>query len=130
MRRLLLVPALAALAIPAAAQAPDWRDIPRIELRIGGSRYYPATVQLAAGEPIVLRVTNLSDDTHVISARQFFDAAVVRPEDRSVVAGGAIDLEGRESRELALVPAAGRYELTCSQQWHEMMGEKAEIIVQ
>ena len=130
MKLLSLIAAAGLLVSPAAAQNVDWGGAPRVEIRISGNRYHPATVRLAAGQPVVLRIHNLSRDSHVFSARGFFDAALVRPEDRSVVTGGAIDLEGREAREVALVPAAGRYEARCSQQYHETLGEKGVILVE
>lgn len=130
MKLLSLIAAAGLLVSPAAAQNVDWGDAPRVEIRILGNRYDPATVRLAAGQPVVLRIHNLSRDSHVFSARGFFDAALVRPEDRSVVTGGAVDLEGRETREVALVPVVGRFAVRCSQQYHETLGEKGAIFVE
>lgn len=130
MKLLSLTAAAALLASPGAAQDIDWRDVPRKEISISGNRYNPATIRLGAGQPVVLRIHNVSRDSHVFSARDFFAAAIVRLEDRSVVTGGAVDLEARETREIGLVPAAGRFAVRCSQQYHETLGERGAILVE
>lgn len=124
--------ALLALAIAAAAPAPagiDWGNAPQVEIRIASNGYYPDELRLKAGEPVVLRIRNLTRDTHIFSARQFFEAAALRREDSGVVAGGAIDIEGEETRVIGLVPSAGTYTLSCTQPYHEVLGEKARIVV-
>lgn len=130
MKLLSLMAAAVFLVSPASAQQVDWASVPRVEVRIASNRYYPATINLAAGQPVVLRLRNISRDTHVFSSRKFFGAARLRPEDRVVVTGGAVDLEGRETREVGLIPAHGRYPVQCTQQFHEPWGEKGLILVQ
>ncbi len=129
MQRLLLAPVLLLLAAPAAAQDVDWSQVPRVEIVLANFEFSPAEIHLKAGRPVVLLLRNASPNTHAFSSRAFFKAADVRPADRRMVAGGAIDLAGGEIREVAIVPRAGRYRVVCTQQYHETLGMTAAILV-
>ena len=129
MNRLLLASALL-FASPAAAQEIDWSKAPRVEIVLSNFSFRPGEIRLPAGQPVVLHFRNESPDTHNFTARKFFREADVRRADRRSVAGGTIDLGGREEREVALVPKAGRYPVTCTQQYHETLGMTAEVVVE
>lgn len=121
MRFPLLLPLL--LAVPAAAPAQQVRVI-RVEL--SSFDFDPDTIRLRAGEPVVLRLVNTGGG-HNFSAPQFFAAA-------SGVSGpvhdGAVELHGRQSVDVRLVPARGRYRLRCTHTLHSFFGMRGRIVVE
>ncbi len=127
-RLYLLLPLLT--GSPAAAQAPDWSRAPRVEITLSSFDYRPRAIRLRAGQPVRLHLVNRSRGGHDFTAREFFAAATVRPADRGAIGNGRIDLKGRESREIALVPRAGRYTVKCTHTFHTTLGMTGEIIVE
>ena len=127
MIRLALIALLPIAAIAAAtAPAPDWSRAERVEIELSSFDYRPRTVRLRAGQPVVLHLVNRSGGGHDFTARAFFAAAALsRP-----VPGGRIDLKGGESRDVALVPKAGRYKVKCTHAFHSTLGMTGEIVVE
>ncbi len=121
---------LLALPVSAMAQEPDWSTAPTVTVTLSSFDYTPATIRLRAGEPVILRLVNTSSKGHDFTAPEFFAAAVVRPQDRALLAKGKIELGGRVAREVALRPAAGRYRLRCTHFMHSAFGMKGEIVVE
>ena len=130
MRPAFLILAFSAAAMPAIAQAPDWGRAARAEVRLSSFAYSPETIRLRAGQPVVLRFVNVSDGGHNFVARKFFAAAAVRSSDRAAVAGGKVELKGGESRDVGLVPKAGRYKVKCTHTFHAILGMTGEIVVE
>jgi uncharacterized cupredoxin-like copper-binding protein len=130
MKRPIAACALVALAAPAAALAPDWEEAQRIEITLSSFKYAPRTITLRAGRPVVLRLANVSSGGHDFTAPEFFAAAQLRAEDRAAIKGGSIEVKGRQSRDIALVPKAGRYKLKCSHSFHKALGMTGEIVVE
>ena len=125
MRILLLLPLLFA-ASAAAAQA-DWSHAHRLEVRLSSFDYDPEVIRLRAGQPVVLRLVNSGGGGHNFSAPQFFAAA------RDVggpVEDGAVEVPGRRTVEVRLVPAAGRYRLRCTHTFHTTLGMRGTIVVE
>ncbi|MBV9931475.1 MAG: cupredoxin domain-containing protein [Alphaproteobacteria bacterium] len=131
MKRSLLLAGLAAvsLAAPSAAQ-PNWSQAPRVTVALSSFKFAPATIRLRAGQPVILHLQNSGSGGHDFSAPAFFKAATVRPQDKGRVEGGSVDVAGRESVDVALVPAAGTYPLRCTHAFHSMFGMKGSIVVQ
>jgi plastocyanin len=131
MKQSLLLAGLAALSLtgPAAAQ-PDWSHAQRVTVALSSFKFAPQTIRLRAGQPVVLRLENVGSGGHDFSAPAFFRAASVRPQDAGKLTGGSVDVGGRESVDIALVPAAGQYPLRCTHAFHSMFGMKGSIIVQ
>lgn len=123
---LLPIGAIAAAAA-AAAPAPDWSRAERVEIELSSFDYRPRTIRLKAGQPIVLHLVNRSGGGHDFTARAFFAAAAAL---RRPVPGGRIDLKGGESRDVALVPKAGRYKVKCTHAFHSTLGMTGEIVVE
>ncbi|HLL31872.1 MAG TPA: cupredoxin domain-containing protein [Allosphingosinicella sp.] len=123
--------ALAIFALPAAAaaQAPDWTRAQRVEVRLSSFDFTPSTLRLRAGRPVVLHLVNTGSGGHDFTAPAFFAAAQVRPRDRGRVGKGRIELRGRQSVEIALVPKAGTYPLKCSHAFHKTLGMSGRIVV-
>ena len=118
--------ASALVAAPAAAQ-PDWSNAARVEVKLASFSYTPSTIHLRAGQPVVLHLVNTASGGHDFAAREFFAAATLR--NPGAVDRGRVDLGGHESRDIALVPRAGRYPLKCTHTFHKMFGMTGEIVV-
>ncbi|HEX5184633.1 MAG TPA: cupredoxin domain-containing protein [Allosphingosinicella sp.] len=127
-----LAPALFAIACsaslmtPAVAQ-PDWRAAQRVEVKLDSFSFTPSTIHLRAGQPVVLHLVNVSSGGHDFAAKEFFSAATMR--DPGAAPGGRVELGKHESRDIALVPRAGRYPLKCTHAFHKMFGMSGEIVV-
>ena len=117
------------LAAPAAAQ-PDWRAGREYEILLSNLDIQPETIRLKAGEPVRLRLVNNSTIPHSFSARDFFRKGDVRPRERELVAKGSVEVGPGDTREILLVPAAGRYSARCSNLYHWIIGMRASIIVE
>jgi uncharacterized cupredoxin-like copper-binding protein len=130
MTRLRLL-ALAFLLPPGAAagQAPDWAHAQRVDVELSSFAFTPSTLHLRAGRPVVLHLVNSASGGHDFTAPAFFAAAQLRPQDRARVGKGSIDLRGRQSADVALVPKAGNYPLKCSHAFHKTFGMSGRILV-
>jgi uncharacterized cupredoxin-like copper-binding protein len=123
--------ALAAVTASAsAAQAPDWSRAARVDVALANFSFSPKTIRLRAGEPVVLHLANSASGGHNFAAGQFFSASTIRPQDRGAVNGGAVELRGHQSKDIALVPRAGHYPLRCTHTLHKMFGMTGEIVVE
>lgn len=122
--------ALLALAASAKAQpAPDWSHAARVEVKLANFSYTPKTIHLRAGRPVVLHLVNTASGGHDFTAKAFFAAANVRAQDRASVGAGSVELRGRQSVDIALVPRAGRYPLKCGHAFHKAFGMTGSILV-
>ena len=120
---------LISLASPAAA-APDWRQAREYDVLLSSFDIQPGTIQLRAGEPLRLRLINNSVEPHSFSAGSFFRASEVRSRESALVAGGSVTVGPGETREILLVPKAGRYSARCPNFFHRIMGMKTRIVVE
>jgi uncharacterized cupredoxin-like copper-binding protein len=116
-------------AAPAGAQAPDWSHAQRVEVKLSNFDFTPSALHLRAGRPVVLHLVNTGSGGHDFTAPAFFAAAQLRPGDRRIVGKGKIDLRGRQSVDIALVPKAGDYALKCSHAFHKTFGMSGRIVV-
>lgn len=119
--------AASALFAVAAAAQPDWSHAQRVEVKLASFSYTPSTIHLRAGQPVVLHLVNVASGGHDFAAREFFAASTLR--DPGAVDRGRVDLGGHESRDIALVPRAGRYPLRCTHTFHKMFGMTGQIVV-
>lgn len=117
------------LLAAAGAAAQDWSAAAPVEVGLSNFKFSPRAVHLRAGAPVRLHIVNGSEGGHSFTAPEFFAAASVRPEDRGIVREGGIEVPGGQSRDVSLVPAAGRYKLKCDRGMHKMMGMSGEIVV-
>ena len=112
-------------AQPAAPQAPT-----TINVQLSNYKFTPKTIVLDHGRPYVLRLTNVSGGGHDFTARDFFAAARVAPEDRAMVREGEVEVHPGTAHEIRLTaPAAGRYKVKCTHTFHKFFGMSGEIIV-
>ena len=118
-----------ALGIPmsAAPAQPDWGRATRVTVELSSFAYAPRTISLPAGRPVVLHLVNTGSGGHDFTARKFFAAAVIRPGDVAKVRKGSVEVPGRASVEVAVVPGAGRFALRCGHAFHALLGMKGAI---
>ena len=118
--RAFLLPVLLVLPAPAAAQQ-------TVEVRLSSFDFAPSTINLRAGQPVVLHLVNTGNGGHNFSAPQFFAAAggVSGP-----VRGGTVEVAGHQSVDIRLTPARGSYRLRCTHTLHSTLGMRGEIIVE
>lgn len=124
-----LLPILLACAAPAPA-APEWRQARDVELRISNFDFAPGTIRLRSGEPVRLRLVNVSPTAHSVDADAFFARAQVRTRDGRAVQSGKVIVPANDVRELVLVPAPGRYRARSGNFVTRLLGMSSEIIVE
>jgi len=124
--RLFAAFALAALTAPAPAQT-DWSRAQRIEVRLSSFDFEPSSLRLRAGQPVILHLVNTSGGGHNFAAPEFFAAAAVAG---GPVRDGTVEVRGRQSADVRLVPARGRYRLRCTHTLHSTFGMRGEILVE
>ena len=107
----------------------DFASAPRVEVVLSDFDFTPRTLQLPAGEPIVLALVNRSGNGHNFAAPNFLQAAQVVPEDAAIIAGGAIEVPGGQTVVVRLVPEAGDFNLDCSHTGHSLLGMTGSIVV-
>jgi uncharacterized cupredoxin-like copper-binding protein len=130
--RALTLPAIAAFAfMSVTASAQNWTGAPQVPVVLSNFKFAPKTIRLKAGQPVVLHLVNDAGGGHDFTARQFFATAKIRPQDAAYVVDGSVELHhGGETRDIALVPAAGRYKLKCTHTFHKLLGMSGTIIVE
>lgn len=128
MRRLAILFALAALAIPASAQ--EWPRAPEYDVLLTSYDIKPEVIRLEADRPVRLRFVNDSHERHDFTAPGFFRAARLRGRDREIVRGGSIRVAPLSTRTIALVPRAGRYRVASRDIRQRVLGMHARIIVE
>ena len=122
-----LIACVVASHAPAAAQFQNAQE-QRVEL--ANFDFTPREMHLHAGQAYVLVLTNTASGGHNFAAREFFAAARVQPSDAAQVVNGKVEVPGKSTRTIHLVPAAGTYKLTCSHTFHTTFGMKGTIVVE
>jgi uncharacterized cupredoxin-like copper-binding protein len=101
-----------------------------INVQLSNYKFAPMTIDLRAGEPYVLHLTNAGGTSHDFSAKAFFQTVSLAPNGTAKVRNGSVDVDGGESVDVAFVPhTPGTYEMHCSHFLHSMLGMKGEIVV-
>lgn len=139
MKKLLLASAVLALsacattrpiAVTTAADASAFAGAETVEVRLDNFDFAPKEIRLAAGKPYRLTLVNAAGGGHSFAAPDFFEAATVAPGDAALVAGGDVELDGGETKTVALIPAAGSYDLACDHFGHAALGMTGAIVVE
>ena len=118
--------AAAALVLAFAAPAASQPVVPAYTIALDSFAYAPRPILLAAGRPVRMVFVNRSGTAHNFTARRFFSSARIL---RGAVPEGEIELPGRATATVELVPARGRYKVHCSHFGHKMLGMSTEIVV-
>ena len=116
---------LACLATAASTSA-FASPLPEVRIDLASFSIAPKPIQLAAGWPVRLIITNSSGSGHDFTAPGLFATArdVSGPVDR-----GSVELAGHQSAVVDLTPARGRYKAKCGHFGHALMGMKGLVIV-
>lgn len=130
MTRLTIVAAAGLLTAGlASAQAPDWSHPRRVDVTLSNFDFTPSSIHLKAGEPTDLHIVNASGSRHNFSAKAFFAAASMNEASKAAVRDGTVEVPGKGTIDIVLIPRAGRYKLKCTHTFHTTFGMKGEIIV-
>ena len=116
----------ACLALPAIAPGQPAAAPRTIEVRLSNFDFTPGTIQLHAGQPIVLHLVNTAGGGHNFAAPELFAAASAVS---GAVTGGIVEVAGHQSVDIRLTPARGRYRLKCTHTLHSTFGMRGEVIV-
>jgi hypothetical protein len=120
---------LALVPAPALA-APEWRQARDYEVRLSSYDIEPRTMRFRAGEPLRLRLVNVSQQAHSFDAGGFFASAEVRGRESRSVRGGKVTVPPNDVREILLVPKAGRYSAHAGSLLSRVLGMSSRIIVE
>jgi uncharacterized cupredoxin-like copper-binding protein len=124
MRAKLLIASIIVAATPAVAQQPR-----QLEVDLSNFKFQPNQIHLKAGESVRLHLVNAASGGHNFTAPDFFAHARIEPADAKAVVDGSVEIDGRQSRDIVLVPARGTYKLRCTHAFHKMFGMSGEIVV-
>jgi plastocyanin len=130
MRKSAMMMAFTLLAAQASAQTVPWARATRVEIALSSFAYAPSTIRLRAGAPVTLHLVNSGSGGHNFAARDFFAAATFASDGGNAVRNGIVEVPGGESRDVTLVPRAGRYALRCTHTLHTAFGMRGTIIVE
>ena len=101
----------------------------QIVVDMSNFKFAPASVDLHAGVPTVLRLRNRGGRGHSFSAPEFFAASKLGPEAAALVRDGGVEVAGHATVDVRLIPTAGQYPLKCTHALHSTFGMKGTIIV-
>lgn len=121
---------IAAIALLTAVPSVAPAATPVVTVELSNFKFAPGAVQLQAGVPVVLHLSNLAKGGHNFAAPEFFAAARLDPASAALVRGGKVEVPAHGSVDLTLVPAAGNYPLKCTHTLHASFGMKGTITVQ
>ena len=122
---LAVVPLAVVGAQPATPQAPA-----TVNVQLSNYKFSPRTIVMDRGRSYALRLRNASGGGHDFTARDFFAAAAVAPDDRRWISDGEVEVPPGQLREIRLTaPAAGRYKVKCTHTFHKMLGMSGTIVV-
>lgn len=118
-------------AVPAlAAEEPGaGAEVQTVEIVLSNFQFSPGEFHLKAGTPYRLNFVNKGSGGHNFSAKAFFAAAAIAPEDRNAVSDGKIELAAGEARDVRLIPAAGTYKVKCTHFLHRSFGMTGSVVV-
>lgn len=129
------VPTIAILGLamtashPALAATPAWDQAEQVNIELSNFAFNPAALHLHQGRVYRLHFVNKGSGGHNFSARSFFSAAQIDPQDLGVLQEGSVNLGKGEARDIRLVPAAGSYKVKCTHFMHSTFGMKGSITV-
>jgi uncharacterized cupredoxin-like copper-binding protein len=124
-----LIPLLV-VALASAGSAQNFSKASVVMVTLADYHFTPPTVQLTAGKPMILRLSNAAGQPHEFAAPEFFKAARIRPADAKFINGeGEAEVLGGRQVDIALVPKAGTYHLQCNKPGHVMLGMEGTIVV-
>ncbi|SIO03711.1 Cupredoxin-like domain-containing protein [Parasphingorhabdus marina DSM 22363] len=117
-------------AVPILASDTLAADAESVPVELTSYAFTPELVEFESGKDYVLELKNSASGGHNFSARDFFDAASIHPEDSGLIRKGRVELSGGETVKIRLkTGAAATYKLNCSRFLHSGFGMKGQIVV-
>lgn len=114
----------------AQAQTASSRDAAtEVGVTLSDFDYAPKEIQLQHGQAYRLHLVNQGSGGHNFAAPEFFAAAQLDPADAGAIKKGKIEVPEGESRDVRLIPAAGRYKVHCTHFMHTVFGMNGSIVV-
>jgi plastocyanin len=133
MRNALIVAIVAVIGLCdsslAATRTPARSRVQAVTIILSDYAFTPRDILLHHGQAYQLRFVNQGSGGHNFSAPEFFAAAQISPTDAAAIPGGKVELGKGESRIVRLVPAAGRYGVTCTHFLHAGFGMTGTVTV-
>jgi len=128
---LALAATLAAFALPAAAQTPDWANAQTVTVSMSNYAFTPSTLTLKANQPYKLVFTSTVMKDHDFSAPELFAAGLINPEDTGKVSKGTVEVDDGGTVTVRFMPTKpGTYNFTCDHFMHAMLGMKGMAVIQ
>jgi len=128
---LALAATLAAFALPAAAQTPDWTNAQTVTVSMSNYAFTPSTLNLKANQPYKLVFTSTVTKDHDFAAPELFAAGTIAPEDAGKVSKGVVEVDDGGTVAVRFMPTKpGTYNFTCDHFMHTMLGMKGTAVVQ
>ena len=123
----MLTSRLAALtALSLVSASPATAQPAAVTVYVWSYDFAPKPIYLRAGQPVTLTFVNRSGSSHDFVARSFFASSRVTS---GMVMDGMVDLRGRETKSVTLVPRRGTYHAHCSHFLHKQLGMSDTIVV-
>ncbi len=117
-------------AVPILANDTIAADAEPVTVELTSFAFKPESLEFDSGKDYVLQLKNTSSGGHNFSARDFFDAASIHPEDSGLIRKGRVEVSKGETVTIRLkTGAAATYKLTCSRFLHSGFGMKGQIVV-
>ena len=101
-----------------------------INISLSDYAFAPAALNLKAGTAYHLHFTNAGSKDHDFTAREFFAASQVAPEDQAKIKRGTVEIEKGKEVDVTVTPGAGNYKVSCTHFMHSTMGMHGTITVQ
>ena len=114
----------------AAAQVSAQTGAEAINISLSDYAFAPAALNLKAGTAYHLHFTNAGSKDHDFTAREFFAASQVAPEDQAKIKRGTVEIDKGKDVDVTVTPGAGNYKVTCTHFMHSAMGMHGTITVQ
>lgn len=117
-------------AMPILANDTINADADAVTVELTSFAFTPETIEFESGRDYVLQLKNTSSGGHNFSARDFFDAASIHPDDSGLIRKGRVEVAKGETVTIRLkTGAAATYKLNCSRFLHSGFGMKGQIVV-
>ncbi len=127
MTKTLLTLALIAVATPAiAASAPRPATV---AVHMRDRKFTPQIIQMKAGQPTRLLLTNRDRTEHDFYAPAFFGSARMGPRDLGALSKNRINVRSGETRAITLTPRAGHYDVKSTKALDVASGMQGQILV-
>lgn len=104
-------------------------NVEPFEVRLSNFGFQPQVIHLTGGQAYRLTLRNDASSGHSFTAPDFFEAARISPSDAEKVSDGEIEIAGRSTETVELVPTSGTYELKCTHFGHAALGMTGTILV-